>query len=226
MSQVQMNTSNLGGTIDGNFGTYQPDSNGFFNADSRDAAALLAAGCTYVRKASSSYTASAPLVATAGQIHASGALSNSTLTISNQPDVMRQVSGVALAGTSAITAGNLAATYLASDGSTQVDNLPLATPASGTISFNLSKGVQHITSLIVTALAGGASPTVRLDTTAYLALPSDPGAGSFTIGDERVDGTSETATLSTTSLGCVAPGTAPNGTHNFSFVYGFDSPLV
>ena len=228
---VQMNISGsgLGGTIEGGFGTYLADVNGNITVDPRDVPALLTAGCSFLRKASSWWTpGNAPAAAAAAAWHTSGALSNATLAISAQPDVSRQGAVVVNAGTSAITAGNFAFTYLSNDGQAQTDNNSLVTAASGTLTFFTSKGVVHITSMVVTALAGGASPGVQVGSTAMLCVPCDPGAGqTVTFNKTVVDGADEAVgTVSTTTLGGITPTTAPNATHTYAFAYTYLAPTV
>ena len=49
VTQVKMYLAGLGGTIQGQFGTYQAGSDGFALVDSRDVPALQALGATFVR---------------------------------------------------------------------------------------------------------------------------------------------------------------------------------
>lgn len=218
-----------GGVIQGQYGTYQVGTDGTATVDTRDVIPLLSKGASLLSNRSAFYTTPAgPLVATSGRIIASGSLSNGTISISNQPDVMRQVNVVWGTGTAPISAGNMAITYVANDGQTYTENLALALAASTIGTYPLSRGCIHISAPIVTALAGGTSPFRHLDTTAFLAVPVDPSAQDYSTTSEAADGTIETGgwSDSTTSIGCVSPLTAPNGTHTFSLFYEFVAPVI
>ena len=113
----------LGGVIQGLWGTYTPAADGSYTVDGRDVPPLLAQGFNYVKSLTNFYTTPiAPLAATVGRVVASGALSNGTVAISNQPDVMRPVTVEVGTGTAAITAGNVAVTYTGNDGVSATEN--------------------------------------------------------------------------------------------------------
>jgi hypothetical protein len=219
-----------GGVVQGNHGTYQAGSDGTAAVDTRDAIGLIAGGsASYLDTSSGFYTSPiAPAAATVGRIIASGALSNGTITISNQPDVMRQVNMVWGTGTVAISAGSIAISYVANDGQTYTESVALALAASATGTHPLSRGVVHISAPIVTGLTGGVTPFRRFDTTAFLAVPVDPAAQDYATAAESVDGAFETGgwSDSVTSIGCVSPNTAPNATHLFSLFYNFVAPVI
>ena len=220
---VTLSVGNIGGTIDGNFGTYVPAADGTISADTRDVPALLTLGATYVSKRSTTYyTNIAPGAATVGQLVASGALANGAISVTNQPDVMRQGAMKIAAGTSAITGGTVSIVYKANDGTNTTDVLPATAGASGTATSFLTKGVAHITSITVAGLVGGTSPGIQIDTTASISLPVDPGTVDLTVFKENSNTADETVgTLSTVTLGTIAPSTAPNGTHTYSFAYAY-----
>lgn len=229
MASVKLYVGALGGYIKGNFGMYQAGSDGIITVDARDAPPLLAAGASYISNRQSSYTTPVgPLAATSGRIIASGALSNGTISISNQADVMRQVSLVWGTGTGPISAGNMAITYRANDGQNYTENVALALGANGLQTHPLSRGVINISPPVVTGLVGGTSPFRHFDTTAFIAVPVDPGAQDYSTVSEAVDGAIETGgwSDSTSSIGCVSPNTAPNGTHLFSLFYNFVAPVI
>src|SRR6266446_6555138 len=174
MTTVQLAGNNaLGGVLRGNFGTYQAASDGTFTVDTRDAPAALAKGASYLGGVGSTYNfdAAAPLAATSGRLIASGALSNGSPSIANQPDVPRQAALIIGTGTGAITAGTIAVTYVGNDNVSGTDTLSLACPASSITTQFLSRGVAYISAATVAGLVGGTSPCRHLDTTAGISLP-------------------------------------------------------
>lgn len=230
MPTVQMasGSSGIGGVIQALSGTYVPQADGTYLVNVADAPDLLKAGFTYMANRSENYTFPLnPLVATSGQIVASVALSNGTLAIANQPDVMRPVQVIAGAGTVALTGGNLAVSYTGNDGQATVDNVSFVMGANVIQTVYLSKGVVRIASAILTGVAGGASPFIHLDTTSALAVPIDPGAKDFALFQEICSGVITTASvLLATVLGGFTPTTAPNHTVTYSVAYNFVSPNV
>ena len=231
MSMVRLAAGSLGGVVQGLYGTYQSSSDGTFNVDARDAPPLLAKGAAYLSNRSGNYTTPvAPLAATAGRIIASGALSNGTISVSNQPDVMRQVNFVwgNGSGTVPISAGNAAITYKANDGQSYTENVNLAVAGTGTLTHSLLRGVISISPVVLTGVVGGTTPFRRLDNTASIAVPVDPMAQDYVTAAEAVDGVFETGgwSDSTVSIGCVSPLTAPNGTHLYSVFYNFVAPVI
>lgn len=229
MATVQMSTrgSSLGGTVEGQFGIYTADVNGNITADSRDVASLLAAGCSFLRKASEWMTLPNAPAAANPTAYYSGALSNGNTMFSAQPDVMRQAAVVISAGTSALTAGNLAVTYLGNDGQSGVDNVSTIVAASGTATIFLSRGVAHFTSGVITGVAGGASPTYEIGSTNALALAVDPNAGAIALNKEDNSGSDvAVGTIQSASLGCVVPHANPNGTLTYAWAYTYLAPIV
>lgn len=230
MAQVKLATNGIGGSvINGQFGNYQAASDGTVTVDSRDVPALLAAGMGYITNAGDFYTTpAAPAAATAGQIVASAALSTGAVSIANQPDVMRQVQFVFGTGTVAISAGAVSVTYVGQDQASHTDTLNPAVAASASVTISLSRGVASITTINVGSFTGGASPWIRADTTASIAVQSDPNAVDFVCNIEYDVAAKQTtpATFSTSSQGCIAPQNAPNATRTFSFAYAYLSPAV
>lgn len=225
MANVQMAGNGFGGVVQGNYGTYQAASDGTFTVDTRDAPTMLALGMTYVGKVGGGYTFPlAPAAAAAGHIVASGALSNGSVAVSNQPDVARQVSVVVGAGTTAITAGTVAVTYTGNDGQSATDTLQLACAASGTVTQFLSRGVVNISAIAVAGLIGGASPFIFMNTTATLSLPVGPSAVDFSVTREYDAGATIAVGAASSTLGSITPTTAPNGTVTYSFLYGYVTP--
>lgn len=205
-----------------NSGSVNENSDGTFSIDPRDT--MYAFGAGYVPARTENrfyYTPTAPATASNGLLFNSAALANGTLAVAANVDVMRPVQALVLPGTTAITAGNLALTYDANDGTaSQVDNLSLITALSTTLTLNSSKGVLRMRSQIVTGLTGGTSPTILIGTTAAIAVPVPPGAQDATIISEFLDGAIVTvANAGTLTLPAYTPHTAPNATHNFGVEY-------
>lgn len=223
---VKMSFSNVGGTIQGAYGTYVPGSDGTAEVDTRDVPVMLALGATFVASRGASYqTPVAPAAAATGQFIASAALSNGALSIANQPDVPRQAQVVIGAGTSALTAGAVSIQYRANDGTTQTDTVSAVVAASGVNTSFLTKGVCHILTAVVSGVAGGASPYIEVNTTTAISVPVDPGAVDFSVTKETINSGDETVgTVSTSTLGTITPTTAPNATHTYGFMYGYTAP--
>ena len=218
----------LSGVVQGNSGTYVAASDGTFTVNNGDIPAMLLLGMTYLRQASQSYNAPiAPLLATTGKFIASAALSVGTLSIANQPDVMRPAQVVMGAGTTAITAGTVSVTYTANDGLARTDVLSAVMAASATVTSYLTAGVCHVSSAVVSTITGGASPYIIVSTTATLSMPVDPNAKDFSVTKETIDSGDETVgALLTAVLGSITPTTAPNNTHTYSFAYAYLAPNV
>lgn len=226
MPTIQVYGANVGGLIQGEFGNYGPAADGTYVIDSRDLFAALRAGAALLIKSVQSYTLpGTPIAATAGAYIASVTLSNATLTIAAQPDVPRQAQFILGNGTGPITAGSIAVTYFANDGTTQVDTISAVLGASASSTFNTSKGVSHFTSVIASGIVGGTSPFIYAGPTSVLTLPVAPGATDFAVQKENVSGVDEAVgTLTTGTLGGITPTSVPNGTRTYSFLYSFFGP--
>lgn len=229
MPTVRLATT-LGGFIRGLYGTYQVGSDGTATVDSRDAPPLMANGVgAYLANRQGQYTTPrAPAVASATQIVANAALANGTLTVANQPDVMRQVNFVWTAGTVAISAGSVAIPYTSNDGRSLTENAALALAAGATGTYNLSYGCTHIGAPIITGLTGGAAPTRQMGTTAFIAVPIDPQSTGYATVAEAANGVMETGgwTDSAVSIGCVQPNTALGTTNTYSIFFNFVAPVI
>jgi hypothetical protein len=241
---IKLSVKNLGGgpIYTNGGGPYVPASDGTITVNSSDVANLIAAGAQYINSRSAVYTLPAmPLAASSTQFVASTTLANGTLTIAHQPDVMRQGQVVVFPGTANITAGNVAVTYAANDGTAaQVDNFSLimagTTAASAGATLATSKGIMSLTSVVVTALAGGTSPTVEMGTNNYLAMPVDPGFVDFVEVQEWIINTTATTGVTAAtheangttiaSGGLIAPSVAPAATASYSFGYTYTSPVT
>jgi hypothetical protein len=207
-----------------NSGNVSEGSDGTFSIDPRDTIYALSAGYVPARTENRYAYAPAPALLSNGLLFNSASLANGTLAVAANVDQMRAVQALVLPGTTAITAGNLALTYDANDGTVAfVDNFSLVTPLSTTLTINASKGVLRMRSQIVTGLTGGTSPTILIGTTAALAVPVPVGAQDLTIVSEFLDTAIVTVanagTLTTAPLGVYTPHTAPNATHNFGVAY-------
>jgi hypothetical protein len=224
MSTVTLNASAVPGTVILPFtGTVRVPANGRITVDQRDVLVCLGMGMLYVNSSSRVQSFTTPIAATAGRLVASTSLANGTLSVANQPDVPRLGALRVDPGTSAITAGNVAIDYYANTGDRYTDNISLVMPATTPVTTNTTYGVVILNSVIVTALAGGASPKIQLNNTNVLALEVNPGFASFSVFREETDGTNGTiGTVSSTAAG-ITPSTAPNGTHSYSFFHKFTS---
>lgn len=221
-------SSGMGGLIQGAFGNYFPATDGSYTVDTRDAVTLLGRGMEYVSQASMNYTTPiAPAAATVAAIVASGALSNGTVAVTAQPDVPRQVNVEVGTGTTAITAGNVAVTYVGNDGQTGTDNITAVCALSASTTQPLSRGVVSISSIVVSGLVGGTSPFIRLSTTASISLPIP--AKGIDVGVTReydAGATVAVGAMSAVTLATIAPTNAPNGTRTYSFVYSYVGPVT
>jgi hypothetical protein len=148
------------------------------------------------------------------------------MAIAAQPDVMRQAALVVTSASPGPTAGTVAITYIANDGTTQTDTLSLITVGATPTTQVLSKGVQHIASATIAGLVGGTAPVwLELGSTAVISVPVDPGAVDVVFTKETIDtGNEAIGTVSTATLASIAPTTVPNATHTYSFGYTFTSP--
>ena len=226
MPSVQITSApGFGGIIMGNFGTYQQATDGSYTVDARDVPALLTQGFNYVRTQNIAYTLPlAPAAAAIAGIVSSGALSNGTLAITHQPDVMRPVNVEVGTGTTAITAGTVTVSYTGNDGALASDTLPLVCALSTAVTQGLSRGVDTISSITVAGLVGGTSPWIRLSTTAAVSVPVAPGAIDFTVNREYDAGATIAVGTLATALASITPTTAPNATVTYSFFYTYTAP--
>jgi hypothetical protein len=227
MASVQMAAAaGIGGVIQGLFGTYQPASDGSYTVDVRDAPGLLVIGMNYVKQLALNYTPPlAPAAATVAAIVSSGALSNGAVAVTAQPDIARPVNVEVGTGTGAITAGNVAVTYIGNDGLTGTDNISAVCGASASTTQSLSRGVVTISSITVSGLTGGTSPWIRLSTTAAISVPVSQGAIDVAFLREYDAGATVAVGTPATALASIAPTNAPNGTRTYSFVYSAVSPV-
>lgn len=215
---VTLNASAIGGVIQTqNSGPITVPANGLISVDSRDVPTLLAAGAAYVNSRLSWFTTGAARAASAGRIVASGSLSNGTLAIANQPDFPRQLALRVDPGTVSLSAGNVALSYVANDGSTQVDNLSAIATASAPTTQNTTKGVVTLNSVIVTGVTGGATPLVQVNDTNSLSVPVDPGFVNFSVFKEYDASTATTVGTVGTLAASVIPTGTPNSTLTFTF---------
>jgi hypothetical protein len=222
---VPASTAGIGGLVQGNWGNYSPAADGTYTVDTRDVAALLALGFTYVSQTNNNYGLPlAPGAATIGQIVASGALSNGTVSVTHQPDVMRPVNVEIGTGTAAISAGTVTVVYTANDGTVQTDVISAVVAASSATTKGLSKGVVAISSIVAAGIVGGTAPWLRMSTTAALSIPVAAGSVDFSVLREYDAGATIAVGTLTSTLGSIIPTTAPNGTVTYSFFYGYVAP--
>lgn len=252
MSTVNMINPNWGGgtintgsrsTPPTSGSSYTPDASGYVaNVAASDIGIFLNSGFSFAARAHRQYNSpGAPAAASAAVTVASTSLSAGSLSIAAQPDVPRQLQVVVGAGSLTLSAGgNLALTYSANDGTTQTDNLAYGGIASSaTETLTTTKGVEHLTSVVNSAVpaAAAANSYLFIGTNGVLGLPVDTGFAStqFSVNKEtKITATAGTLGLSvpadetvgtvTASGALVAPTTAPDGTHQFSFEYSYAYP--
>jgi hypothetical protein len=216
----------VGGLVTGGAGIYAQNTDGSFTVNQGDVVALLAAGFTYVAQQEDNYnTPVAPLAATVGKIVGSLALSNGTVAVTAQPDVLRPVTVEVGAGTTAITAGQVAVTYLGNDGLSTTETYSLACAASASTTQLMSRGVSLISSIVVSGLVGGASPFFRMSTTSAISVPVSQRATDFGVSREYDAGATIAVGTLSSALGSITPTTAPNGTVTYSFIYYYVAPV-
>jgi hypothetical protein len=222
MPQVNMNASAIGGTLQLPFsGVVQVPTNGLITVDSRDVTILLRQGALYANSSTRTGTYNGPIAGAAGQLVTSTSFANGTLSIANQPDFPRAAFVRIWPGTVDVTGGQVAVSYIANDGTTQVDNISGIGPATVAISVNLSKGIVHLNSAIVTGVAGGGAPGVQIGTLNQLAAMVDAGFANFSILTLEVDSALSGLVTTFTNTGIFQPSTVPNGTHIYGFNYAF-----
>jgi hypothetical protein len=224
---VSLDATQIGGTIipGGAEARKIVGSTGVISVKGIDAPSYLQAGAKFIQQRTMNQTlVAAPRAASAGRVVTSTTLANGTLSIANQPDVPRQLVLVVDPGAAAITAGNAALTYVANDGLTTVDNVSVVTPTSTIKSVTTSKGVISLTSVIVTAVAGGSTPGVQVNDTNSLSMEVSPYFSSFTLRRAYADGAVNGTTAVASSAASYTPSTTPNGTHTYSALASVTSP--
>lgn len=224
---VSLDATQIGGTIlpGGAEARKVVGTTGVISVKGIDAPSFVQAGAKFIQaKQVQSASIIAPRAASAGRLVASVALANGTLSIANQPDVPRQGILVIDPGTSAISAGNVAITYVANDGTTVVDNKTTVTPASTIASQTTSKGIVSLTSVIVTALAGGASPKVQLNDSNSLSMTVPPYFSSFSLTRTYADGVVNGTTAVASSAASYTPSTTPNATVTYQAIARVNAP--
>lgn len=235
----------FGGSIQtANSGTVFVQSDGTITVSALDVSDMVRLGFQFAVAGHDRALIAGPAILNGTVAVGSVALANGTLTIAAQPDVPRQLAAVVYPGTTSITAGNLALTYVGNDGLTQIDSLSLvcanqASLAVAGLTVTSTKGVEHLTSAVVTALAGGTTPGIQIGTNNFLAVPVPPKFVDFAVTKEStIKGTvtsssqclsiaADEAIASVTvvaSGALVSPVTAPNGTLSYSVDYNHLSP--
>jgi hypothetical protein len=225
MATVKLSVNGFGGVIQGQFGTYVPAADGTVIVDTRDLAAMLQLGMNNVNNTVAQYTTPLPpAAATVSVIVASGALSDGTVAVAAQPDVLRPVNVVVGTGTTAITAGTITVTYVGNDGQSGVEIIPATCALSSAVTHTLSRGVDTITSVAVAGLVGGTAPWRHFDTTTALSLPVPSGVADVVFQREYDGGATIAVGAVAVTLASITPTTAPNGTLNYSFTYYYLAP--
>jgi hypothetical protein len=209
-----------------NSGNVTAGSDGTLTIDSRDILLAIQQGLVPTFRWSTSYSfPQAPVAANNALLFASAAAANGTLAIAGSVDVPRQVQAIFWAGTAAVTAGTLALTYAANDGTAaQVDSLSLICGASAFVTVFTTKGVVFMSSMALAGIVGGASPTIEVGTNAVLALPIAPSAVDMTLAADFLGGTAQATKGVVTNAGFYTPNSAPNGTRIPTAVYAYSAP--
>jgi hypothetical protein len=230
-----------GGQIQAPNGTYYVGADGTVTVNAADAASLQALGYQFAVTEHKAYNfPGAPVAASATVTVSSTSLTAGSLTVAAQPDVPRQLQAVVFPGTTPITAGILTFAYTANDGTAQTDALSLvmtsqvAGTAGGTLAT--TKGVERLSSVVVSGVSGGNSPGVQVGTNGYLAVPVTPRFVDFAVTSEKkVTPSAGTLGLSVpsddtvptniiTAGALVSTTTAPDGTHGLSLGYNYTYP--
>lgn len=227
----------VGGVIQAPNGTYFVASDGSVTVNAADVRYLTDLGFVFSTTEHRVFTfPGAPVASSATVTVTSTSLTAGSLTIAAQPDVCRQLQVRTDPGTTAITAGSLVMTYTANDGTTQVDTLSLITAASTTATLTTTKGVEVLSSAVISGVTGGTTPGIQIGTNNYLGVPVPPRFSNFTVTSEKKitptagtlgltvpsNDTVPTALVTTGAL--ILPTTAPNGTIGLSFGYNFTFP--
>lgn len=198
---------------------YVPDANGLIAVNPGDVIGFLNSGTAFPSFTSNTKSAViTPAAASAAATVASGALSNGTKSIAAQPDVPRPITFIMGAGGAAVTAGNVAITYIGNDGAQHVENVSTIMASGGSKTYATLFGVALMQSVVISGVAGGSSPFIYGGTTAAVALLSAPGSTIASVYREDTDGTSGTVGTFNAN-GIITPTTAPNATHTYSWGY-------
>jgi hypothetical protein len=188
--------------------TYQSNQYGIIsNVASGDVVSLLNMGCTPSTLKTRLLAAGAVLTASLTGIISNVALTNLTLTIAAQPDVPRQLVLTMAPGAAAVTAGQALITYVAADGSVQVETASLITGSGVTVTYKTVKAVAELTSVVTSGVVGGSSPTIEMGTNGVIGLPAEQGAIGFSVFKETY--TTVSANITT---GVITPVITDQGT--------------
>lgn len=226
---VQINASAIGGTIvTQNSGVLTVPASGIISVFGDDVTNLLRAGAQYVAQGTDFQTVTNPRPASAARIVTSTTVSNATLAIANQPDVPRQCAAVIYGGTvsTGITAGNLAITYVANDGTNTTDNFSMVTLGSTNLTLTTSKAVLTLTSAIESGLVGTTGAGIQINDTNSLGMMVGPGFSNFSVLKEAFNGVNETIGTVATSAASITPTTTPATTNTYAFAYSFQAPTL
>jgi hypothetical protein len=222
MTQVRMSIAGVpvGGTIRTEYsGVLAAGADATVTVDSRDAVNLLTMGARYVSSTTRSQTITNPRASSAGRIVASAPLSDGTLTVANQPDTARQCLVTVNPGSTDVTSGVITVSYIANDGTSQTDTIPAATSGATPNSARTSKAVLQMNSVSVSGTEGGTSPRVQIDDTDALGLLLDAGFADLNVIAARAGTAVDTGATADPLSGCVTPGTPPNGSTSYSYIY-------
>jgi hypothetical protein len=209
--------------------TYQIAGNGTItNVQAADVAQLRNVGfqmlCTPVTRAIFLAPATADLVS----VKAAATPANGTITIVAQPPTPRKLAIRIVIGTTtttAITAGTLTLVGTDQDGNAITEVISLIQNASATVkTANCYANLASGTVANYAANGSGTGNTLGVGGAADLGVSTVQGVVNFTLIKETVGaGADETSSAVVDTVArSVAPGTAPNGTHNYEILASYN----
>jgi hypothetical protein len=169
---------------------------------------------------SGSVRLTAPIAAELISIVADVSLAAGALTIAAQPDYPRKLQVRITDANSSITAGTVTLVGLGASGQAVTQVIPLT---GGTATVVSADAYSHLTSATVAALAGNAAADhVSIGVGAAFGLPAVQGATGFAVHKANADNADEAVGTVDAVAGTLAPTTAANATHNYTFFYSYN----
>lgn len=208
----------LSGTV------YLADANGCVQAVTGDVPGFLASGARIACAMVGKTEFIAPPAAAANNIVAAVTIANSAgLTVAAQPAYAGRIKALMTLASGAITAGNLLLTGVTPQGVTLTETLSMVAAATKTLTTTNAYG--SVATVAIVGLAGTSTGSISLGSGFDLALPLPTGFAGLVEVKESTDSVNN-ATLGTVDAasGCIVPNTAPNATHNYSFLYRYLYP--
>ena len=219
------------GTVLGAYGSYNPNANGTYIVDTKDAEALTKVGLQYLATFTRYYTT--PIAPVASSSSATLNITNGAFPVTVQPPVPQIVTMTLNPPNISFNNASVAVTYLANDGLVTTDVLTVnGTAGVGPPSLSLTKGVVQLNSIYWSGLPGGLSMTGYYRIRGQLAVPISPGAIDVTLNymtyGNNIPGTATVATSVSTGsrYGCYTVNPLPNGSYKYSFFYTYLAPMT